>query len=542
MPNIALLDCTLRDGGFVNDWNFGKSSIVNIFVNLIKAKVDYLELGYIRNHVAYVTDCTEFSTTKDAEWLVAIRETIATSKTRISLMLDYGQCDIDNICQKTKHGVDYIRVTFKKKDIDEALLFCRNVQNKGYPVFAQPVSITDYADSEVLCLVEKLNALKPACVSIVDTYGFMQKSDLIHVYSLMDHNLADGIMIGYHAHNNLQLGFSNSVALFEYNTIRHTIIDTSLYGMGKSAGNTCTELLMHYVNSYSQGRYNKEIAMEMIDTEISKYQVNSKWGYDVGYYLAAVYRCHPKYVFALTSLKSLSMHSIASLLENIPQDKKTNYDESYLRDAYLSYQLSGSWDDTASYRSLKRIVADRPILVIGLGSSTTKYKEVLHEFIYENHPFIIGVNGMLNSLKYDAIFFNNEKRYLQYQSRLEGADREAIKLVTSNIMSKANDDVLHFCVRNVVGLIAELDNSTIVLLNILLHGNMKSVFLAGIDGFSMHDENFTQEFHSMGKQNIDFSEINRRTQNCFDALCSQGMHFTSITPSFFYHFEGHELD
>ena len=129
----------------------------------------------------------------------------------------------------------------------EAIAYCREVKQLGYQVYVQAVSITSYSAREILDLIELVNELNPYALSIVDTYGLLHQENLMHYFELFNHNLNREIGIGYHSHNNFQLAYSNSIEVLRETADRRVLIDASLYGMGKSAGNLPLELISMYI-------------------------------------------------------------------------------------------------------------------------------------------------------------------------------------------------------------------------------------------------------------------------------------------------------
>lgn len=525
MKHSFLLDCTMRDGGFINDWDFGEAAIRNLYGGLIEAGVDIVELGYIRSNTEYSCDRTVFSRTEDARWIIRSK---ATSNTMRVLILDYGQCGLENIGQRGEEDVDGIRVTFKKKDADAALAMCAEIRRKGYKVFAQPVAITNYSDAELLTLLEKISRIDLFAVSIVDTYGFMQKDDAIHLYTLFDRNLPQNVKIGYHAHNNFQLAYSNAVALIEQASQRDVIIDASLYGMGKSAGNASLELLMNYLNSKQDRQYDLSIANELIDTEISKYQRRGNWGYSFQYYLAATYRCHPKYVAFLINKKTVSVRTIGKILEAIPQEKATSYSESYIEHAYVDAQLTPRWDDAGAYDMLREKIGCRPVLIIATGPSLKENTEKINDYIRENDPYIIHLNGQQMGLAAHAVFFKNEKRYLRYQREKHTIDC----FLAANDPGPMAEHSWLFCIGNAVRDPAAIDNTTMVLLGILAKAGKQKVAIAGMDGFRPGKGNFASKYQAMSEAGGDFEKVNQNAQNCLNALSSV-LDIELLTPSLY---------
>ena len=233
MGKIKLLDCTLRDGGYVNDWRFGYTNIVSIFERLVDANVDIIEVGFLDERRPFDIDRAIFPDTKSAD---KIYGSLDKKNTLIVGMIDYGTCSIENLSPCDESFLDGIRVIFKKGKMHPAMEFCRQVKALGYKVFAQLVSVTSYTDEEMLELIQLVNDVKPYAVSMVDTYGLIDSEWMLHIYKLLDDNVDTQIGIGFHAHNNFQLGYSNALAFLKYEGKHDIVVDGTLYGMGKSAG------------------------------------------------------------------------------------------------------------------------------------------------------------------------------------------------------------------------------------------------------------------------------------------------------------------
>ena len=264
MSNLSLLDCTLRDGGFVNDWNFGHGNMINLLERSVSAGIDYIEIGFIDAREKF--DINR-SITPDTDGINKIFSGTDKGSSKLIAMIDYGTVPLENICDANDSILDGIRVMIKKKTSPEALEFCEGLKKKGYLVFAQPVSVTGYSDAEMEELTKKVDELGFYAMSIVDTYGLLDRSKLLHYFEIMDRYLSKDIMIGYHAHNNFQLAYANSIALIEeVGERRPLLIDGSAFGMGKSAGNCPLELLTMYANENLGKSYDTNQVLEMIDT------------------------------------------------------------------------------------------------------------------------------------------------------------------------------------------------------------------------------------------------------------------------------------
>ncbi|MBR4517562.1 MAG: aldolase catalytic domain-containing protein, partial [Victivallales bacterium] len=320
MNQVELLDCTLRDGGYAVKWNFGSNTIVNIFSRLVSSGVDIIELGYLRDWEVFDNNKTSLPKVKDFD---AVFDVNFPHRPMLVAMIDLGNCRIENICDAKDTIIDGIRLTFKKARIDEAMEFARQIIAKGYKLFLQSVSITDYTDAEYLQLIERLNEVKPYAISIVDTYGLMFDYDLMQYFRLLDHNLDPEIRIGYHPHNNFQMAFANAVEIINGRSRHRLVIDTTVNGIGKDSGNACTELMAYYLNENFGRQFQISHLLEIIDSELSKLRERLTWGYSYIGFISATNHCRTEYTKYLLAKKTLSVASINTILSRIAPDKRT---------------------------------------------------------------------------------------------------------------------------------------------------------------------------------------------------------------------------
>ena len=538
MGELKLLDCTLRDGGYLNDWKFGHNNLISIYERLIDSNVDYIELGFLDDRRTFDIDR---SIMPDTDCMEKIYGTVDKKGKKVLGMIDYGTCSIDHIKPASESYIDGIRVIYKKHLRVEALDFCRQLKELGYIVFSQLVSVTSYTDEEMLDLIRLANEAKPDAVSMVDTYGLMHQNNLKHFIDLLDKNLDPDIALGYHGHNNFQMGYANCIAMLEYKTDRTMLVDGTLYGMGKSAGNAPIELIAMHMNQKYGKDYKISQMLEAIDVNIMNFCQPTTWGYNLFFYLAASNDCHPNYVADLMNKKTLSIKSINELLSRLEGEKKLLYDKKYMEDLYLEYQ-SHDIDDTdaikrlsARFDSLSTDIFEyegdhehnvdgtnvqKNILVIGPGSSVSTEREKLDAFIEKTREAdgdenleIIAINYIPSEIPIDMLFISNSKRYLQMSSALarlisteavdtkpkydengmpieEASDRIQI-IATSNVTSKRIDFDYTLNYSSLIDEDADIiDNSFIMLLKALVKAGVKKVNVAGFDGYSEDKLNF----------------------------------------------------
>ncbi len=493
MKDIKLLDCTLRDGGYVNDWEFGRDNIVNIFERLVSAGVDIIEVGFLDERRPFDPNRSIFPDTESAN---KIYGRLDKSNAMVVAMIDYGTCGIEHLQPASETCLDGIRVIFKNFKKEKAIAFCKEVKALGYKVFAQAVSITSYTDRELLDLVDLVNDLEPEALSIVDTYGLMHEDHVQHYFELMDYNLKPGIKIGYHAHNNFQLAYSNSIELLRVPTRRTIVIDGSLHGMGKSAGNLPIELMSMYLNGNYGKSFDISQLLEAIDMNIMPFYRKTPWGYKMFYYIAASHQCHPNYVDWLMNKQTLSLSQITEILNMLQGEKKLLYDKEYIEELYMEYQSRECNDDEA-LRELSAKWRDQEILVLGPGANLLRQQDRVHRYIEEKDPVVITINYLPEEFHTDYVFLTNSRRYMQLITRLallaENGQwkRDFRTVATSNIpkVSENFDYILNY--NSLIDRNAEyMDNSFVMLLHVMAETGVRRIACAGFDGYSTKAENY----------------------------------------------------
>ena len=486
MGKKLLLDCTLRDGGYVNNWNFGHDQLVNVFERIVEAGVDFIEVGFLDDRCAYDENRSIMPDTQSAEKIYGL---LNRKNTTVVGMIDYGTCDISNIQPCEKSCLDGIRVIFKKHLMKEALEYCRQVKELGYKVFAQLVSVTSYSDEELLELIKLANDVKPYAVSMVDTYGLLHQNNLQHYFDVLNDNLDSGIALGYHAHNNFQMGYANCIKMLSNDIDRDMLIDGSLYGMGKSAGNAPIELIAMYMNDNCGKNYNVSQLLEAIDTTIMPIFSKCRWGYNLFYYIAASNDCHPNYVADLFNKHTLSVRSVNEILGKIAPEKKLMYDKKYIEQLYVDYQTNDI-SDADDREKLKKCLGGREILLLGPGRTIGLESEKICGYIAKRSPVVIAINQIPAGIKPDYIFLSNSKRYVQMSTALSVGKYKII--ATSNVTG-TNDDVFAYRLNygSLIDRNTEIkDNSLVMFIKVLIELGVKSVALAGFDGYSPDAQNY----------------------------------------------------
>lgn len=488
MSSISLLDCTLRDGGYVNDWKFGYSNLVSIFERLVDSNVDIIEIGFLDDRRPFDIDRSIMPDTASVERIFGALDR---KQAMIVGMVDYGTCRIENFQPCEDSFLDGIRVIFKKQLMIPAMKFCKELKSLGYKVFSQLVSVTTYSDEELMDLISLVNEVKPYAVSMVDTYGLLHPEDLIHYYDILDKNVLPEVQIGFHAHNNFQLAYANALAFLGKEREHDIVVDGTLYGMGKSAGNAPLELLAMRMNEKYNKSYNISPMLEAINESVMSFYAKSPWGYKTFFYLCASNECHPNYVSFFKEKDNLSISKINMLLSEItPEEKKLLYDKLVAEKVYDDY-LNGKGNDTSGKADFAKAVNGRKILLVGPGKNIILQNDKVNDFIVREEPYVVSINYIPDGMAVDCVFVTKSSRYHDMTIPLLKASGKIRLLATSNI--ECRNGSFDFVV-NRVPLLDEddkySDNSFLMMLRLLHSLGLSEIYCAGFDGYSATEDNY----------------------------------------------------
>lgn len=535
MKNVRVLDCTLRDGGRIINCAFPDQEIKEISNRLADAKIDIIEVGFLRDwrKVDYQGNSTFFTDVDQ------IRPFINREKknTIYAAFIDYGMCDIDSLKPYDGTSIDAIRFGFTKKNYDEAyddvVRWAKVIKERGYKLFVQGVNSLNYTDLELLEVVKMINEIHPYSFGIVDTYGAMYMDDVDRLYGLIDHNMYPDICINFHSHNNYQLSFAfaQEVIKLSGTSNRQIIIDGTLGGMGKVAGNLNTELIVDFLVRKKHYDYEFEDILDMLDDYIYKYSLEHKWGYSTAAMMAGIYKSHPNNVIYLTEKFRLDTRDIGKLLSMIDPATRQRYDYDNIQRLYTEY-VADKIDDHETIEHLKRIIAGKEVLVMVPGNTLNTYRDKIDSYILDKKPIVISVNFIADETSAYA-FFGNQKRYTRLEKKVAG--RKCI--ISSNVKSTNGSDL----VVNYHSLINRgytyFENSTIMLLNLLKRINPSKITIAGFDGF---DEKNTDNYADSSYQNDrhvgEFDTLNKEIKAMFHEIVetmSPACEFKMITPSIY---------
>lgn len=532
MKRVNILDCTLRDGGYLVDSQFGNTAIKGIIRGLAESGVDVIECGFLKDE-PHPAGSTIFNNAAQ------LRSFLPDDRRQSSYvcLADYSRYSIDNLEPFDGTSIDGVRACFFKNERYDVMDFCRSITEKGYKLYVQPVDILGYTDAELLELIDMVNEIEPYAFSIVDTFGSMYKEDLQRVFFLVHHNLWADAKIGFHSHNNLQMSFALSQEFIEMTQgLRRIVIDCSMAGMGRGAGNTNTELVMQYMNRKYNSGYDIDVLLDLIDNYIDGFHNQSEWGYSIPYFLAGSYSAHVNNISYLSTKAGIASRDINYLLNRLGSSNRKRYDYDLLEKIYLEY-LGAICKDDSQIEQLKAALSGKDILMLLPGHSIVTHKKVIDTYCEKKQPVVISVNLLSHDYPINYAYFSNKNRYRYWKSATHFSEYK--KIVTSNVTTETEKDQLIIDFTRLVKCGWEqLDNSGILLLRLLDLLQVKSIAIAGFDGYSHNTENknYVQKDMEKLRNTLNAEEANKdirsMLQDYMNTRSSQ-CPIRFITPSLF---------
>lgn len=527
MNRLMVLDVTLRDGGCVNDFNFGQTYMEKILAAQEASGVEIIEMGYIDEKKGSRSGRTQY-----IDETVIPQCILKHKKPGVTYvaMMDYGKFDIDKLQPRTESSIDGIRMAFHKKNRLEIIPLGRKIIEKGYKFFIQPMITLRYSDAELVELIEMVNGELPDASGfyIVDSFGEMRSNDMSRMLNLVDHNLIPSMALGFHSHNNLQLSYSNTMAMLQFPTTRDLMLDCSIMGMGKGAGNLNTELLLEHLNLFYGKHYKIAPLLEVIDKVINQLHDEFYWGYAPEYYLSSTYHCTPSYASHFYNKHMLPIDQVGELLGMIAEEKKISFDRDYAEEVYRTYNESKAVDDSGVVSDLKAEFGGKKILLVAPGKSVGEAIERIRDLAVRDDVITIGLNSTLD-FDFDYLLTTRTDIYAQAV-----ADGKSV-IVPSSVSKGGRGNVKILNYGNWIEVDERThDSSSVIVLKLLQACEVTEILLAGFDGFSVNINN--NYYDPNMRRPVNAEQVERRNayyKGLIGRVRESGVKIEFITPSLY---------
>ena len=385
---VKLLDCTLRDGGYYNNWDFDTGMVEKYLEAILITPVETIEIGfrmlpkhYFLGPFGYSGDDFISSLPLPDGKKIAV---MINAKEFISHQTSEDQLVQNLFIPCSESPIDLIRVAINFLDARKVkdLLDC--LKGQGYEVALNLMQSSGYPPDDYISLLEELGSWDNIDILyFADSLGNMDSTEVTRICNLFKEHWEGEI--GFHAHNNRGFALNNSLVAIENGA---SWCDGTLLGMGRGAGNTPMENLLLSLQDSGLLDFDPGSLYELIEGHFLLLQKKYNWGPNFSYHYAALSKIHPTFVQRLLSEKRYDSEQVLSALKYLSGIDARSYNQDLLRTAVFPLdedQQKGTWDATGWLEG-------REALIIGAGPSVKKHLKGIINYIKNNQPAVLVLN------------------------------------------------------------------------------------------------------------------------------------------------------
>ena len=379
-----ILDCTLRDGGYYNDWHFPQAIARRTVESLNSAGVDIIEVGLKSAFDEQCSGLFKYCNEDYLDFLGDFPEACFSFMLNVKEFIRDDQLNeaaLDRVIRpKEESHLSMCRLAAHYGDIELVPEFVRYFRGEGYQVGVNLMGISLLDEEKIAHAMTLVQAMKPDVFYVADSFGSMLPQDVSGLVGLLRQHYQGPI--GIHTHDNQGLAFANTLRALDEGV---EYIDATLTGMGRGAGNLATEQILLWMQNRSdeRERYHSSRVLDIIHDYFQPLKEQYRWGFNYVYMLSGLSNTHPVYCMELCDGNKFSMSSISAILGNIPPKKRAAFDREALGDAINASPRSGaSAGDGLPVADLGSIAAQGPAcLVVSTGPGIENFAEVIGNLV-----------------------------------------------------------------------------------------------------------------------------------------------------------------
>ena len=487
--SLNLLDCTLRDGGYYNNWDFSENLIQSYLNNLSKTRIKYIELGFRNFKQNKPLGVTGYTNDK------LLNKLNIPKKLKIGIMINAGEFkknklsplkNLKRLFPKINKKISFVRFACH---FDEVFLLKDCIpwlNSKGIEVFVNIMQISEIKKNQVEKICKFLEKKNIKALYLADSLGSLNLKSFIKLTTIIRKNWKYDL--GLHAHNNLKLALTNSLYAYKHS---FNWIDSTVMGMGRGPGNLKTEDILSKFD-----RKNLKFIKRLIKNYFKRLKKNYKWGPNKYYEIAAKFKIHPTYIQEMLSEKKYNKKNYSIIINSLKKIDSRKYNKSrlFLPNGIYANKPNSSWYP-------KNILNKKNILIVGPGKIKKSEKLKLKNFVNSQNLFVIGVNTSRNvsedlinlrtichpkRMVSDASFHNKSKTVLtlplsNLPEKLKAFLQTKNKIILDyGLQVNSNKKIIankNYC---------SIPKPLVILysLCIAISGNAKKIYVAGFEGYN----------------------------------------------------------
>jgi 4-hydroxy 2-oxovalerate aldolase len=511
---MQILDCTLRDGGYYNNWDFSKEFVNDYLATAEAMGIEYIEIGFrLNSNRGFKGSCAYSSD----EFLKSLN---IPKKISVGVMINASEFDSGSISRLEKlfpndsqEYLDFVRIAAVKSELSVANQLADILSKKGYTIFLNIMQMATLSksDLEVLC---KSISNSVDILYFADSTGSLKPEEVRDFFKIVQSYWSKPL--GLHAHDNLSMALVNTLSAAA-NGVEWQ--DSTFMGMGRGPGNSRTELLWLETQGEDIDFQGMLVGQEFIFRRMTELKKEFAWGTDPYYYLAGNKKIHPTFVQNLHGDESLSEFDKIGAIKNLSNSNSLKFSEALLDQALMQMTRvpQGDWNPSENISNVE-------ILILANSSSLQKHSNAVELFIERHRPYVLALNwnDFIDPNLIDSYISCHPHKVLGSIERAKSREIPIITpvaLLTNNSAHNAdNPQVRNYGVQVVKGSLVdkgnycEIPNMTSIAyaLAVATSNSTKRIFLAGFDGKFKNTRKFQETekvFKIFGALHIDVSLI-----------------------------------
>ncbi len=561
--SINIIDCTIRDGGHINKWQFDDYLVKSSYFAASKGQVDYFEIGYKNDE--NVKELGPYGYCKDGYVASLFKHS---TNCKLLAMIDAGKFTEHDIPDRdqAKTSICGIRVASYPYEAEKAIRLVEKFHGKGYEVFLNLMASSEWTDADLRILRDWGNKHVLKAVYFADSFGAYIPTDITaYIRKLKGLGFAS---IGFHAHNNLQMAFANTIQAVAGGA---TFIDASIYGMGRGAGNLPVEILLSYLFTQGYKKYNVVPYLDVIERFYLDLFEKYRWGYSLESLMGGVRNVHPYYVAELFKSNNYTIEEVWDILGSIKEQCPISYSSDKLNDALKQRFYFPTSDEakrvvqevegnikiiaasdafTLNGLSIANIHKNRKAVIIANGASIMRHEDQIKRLISQENAITIGCNNLKNLYQPTYHLFLSKKKFLKYMLSINPNSTLIIptffgrKIIADNyggryeyIQINSVSDLNSPSIDGIKQQIVYLNVGISAILTAYQMG-ASEILACGMDGYEKEGSKEEVRFYDEGDMPEDpttaairYEDFASELKRVNDFLTGQGVPFSIITPT-----------
>lgn len=497
LQKINILDCTLRDGGYYNNWNFSVDLINRYLKVMSEIKVDYVEIGFrFRDKKDFKGPCAY----SDENFLNKLK---IPKSLKIAVMINGSELLekeylrkknnlLKNIFKKSSNSkVKLVRIACHLSEVNKVMPVAAKIKRLGYKVAINLMQISDKSNDEIKDFCNLIKQYKIDIIYFADSTGSLNRDQTFQIVKNFKKYWSGNL--GIHAHDNMNMAMDNTMTALNNGV---NWIDSTVLGMGRGPGNVKTENLVLELEKKFKKKFNYNSLLKIIYKDFLPMKKKYGWGSNFYYYLSGLYKIHPSFIQGMLATNSFSSDKIIDVINNLKTEGGKKFSNDLLN-MYKGYYLG---KEKGKYQP-KKNMKSKNILILGSGSGVQNHKKALEAFIKKNKLFVIALNtqnslnpklinirAVCNTLRLltDHQAFNHlpQKIVLPYQRLSKSIKEKFQKVKKLDFGIDVKNNSFKFLKSSAI-----IPNTLAISYALALanSGQAKKIYLAGFDGYDVND-------------------------------------------------------